>query len=131
MTKSDNSNKINPKIDDLITKIEKLTILELNEFVETLQTKFNIQPLTAIANQNASNTNQEAKSDNVNVILTEIGENKIAVIKALSSITKKGLMDAKKMLDKLPLTVMENINPTLADETKQELEKAGAAIILK
>lgn len=126
--KNPTTNKI---IEELITKIGQLSILELNEFVEELQAKFNIQPLTAVASQGSQSGNQEAKTDAMNVILTEIGENKIAVIKALSSITKKGLMDAKKMLDKLPLTVIENANKTLADETKEELEKAGAVIILK
>lgn len=120
-------------VKNLITKISELTILELNELVEALQTKFDIQPLQAVAAGTGSDSNadDDKKADLVNVILTEIGENKIAVIKALSSITKKGLMDAKKMLDTLPLTVAESQQPDSANEIKTELEKAGAVIVLK
>ena len=120
-------------VKDLISQISRLTILELNELVGALQTEFNIQPLQNLATGagSASDTAEEKKPDVVNVVLTEIGESKIAVIKALSSITKKGLMEAKKMLDKLPLTISENQQPDAANEIKVELEKAGAVIVLK
>ncbi|WHP39273.1 MAG: bL12 family ribosomal protein [Mollicutes bacterium] len=129
VNKATASLKSNPKFDKLIVEIGKMNIQELNDFVKTVQNHFDIVPLAA-AGGNTENQ-ADASSVNTNVVLTEIGQNKIAVIKALGAITGKGLMDSKKMLDNLPVTVAANKPVAEAENLKTQLETAGAVIQLK
>nr|XP_054775395.1 50S ribosomal protein L7/L12-like [Lytechinus pictus] len=122
--------EVAPKFKEFISFLETLSLKDLSDLTKTIQDYFGIVPVAAAAAGSAEDS-KEKKSENLDVILTEAGQSKIALIKALSSITGKGLMDAKKMIEKLPSTIFEKKPASEAENLKKQLEEAGATIELK
>lgn len=119
------------KYADLITKIDKLTLLELNQLVKEIQEYFKIDLSLAVNSSQAPQTEKNAKKDEQDVVLTEIGESKIAVIKAVAKISGKSLLEAKKMLDNLPMTLATKKTEAEAEKLKKEMEDSGATVKLQ
>lgn len=116
--------------DDIITKVESLTVVELAELVKKLEEKFGISAaaMAAPAAGGAGAAAAEEK-DSFNVILKSGGANKLAVIKVVREIvTTLGLKEAKDLVDGAPKPLKENVKKEEAAEIKKKIEEAGGQI---
>ncbi|OGZ55320.1 MAG: 50S ribosomal protein L7/L12 [Candidatus Ryanbacteria bacterium RIFCSPLOWO2_12_FULL_47_9c] len=120
------------KFNDIIEKVEKLTVLELSELVKAMEEKFGVSaamPVAAAATGGGEGAAEEKST--VSVILKAAGDQKIQVIKVLRDVLGLGLKEAKDLADAAPKPVKENVLPTEAEELKAKLEGAGAVVELK
>lgn len=120
------------KFKALVEQVEKLSVLDLSELVKVLEEKFGVSaaaPVMAIAAPGAAAAVEE-KSD-FNVELTEVGSNKIGVIKVVREVTGLGLKEAKDMVDGAPKVIKENAPKAEAEEIKKKIEEAGGKAVLK
>ena len=122
--------------DELIAEIKKMSVMELAELVKALEEEFGVSaaPVAVAAPaaggapaQGGAATAEEEKSE-FTVILKEIGENKINVIKAVREFTTLGLKEAKELVESAPKPVKEGVNKEEAAAIKAKLEEAGAKI---
>ncbi|MBQ1210511.1 MAG: 50S ribosomal protein L7/L12 [Clostridia bacterium] len=121
------------KITNLVEEIKTLTVLELNELVKAIEEEFGVSaaaPVAVMAGGAAPAAAAEEKTD-FDVILAEVGPNKINVIKVVREITGLGLKDAKDLVDGAPKAVKEAAGKDEAEEIKKKLEEAGAKVELK
>ncbi len=129
--------KVPEKFKDLVKKIEELNVLDLAELVKILEEKFGVSAMpvaAAPASGGAASAAGEAvvaEKTAFDVELKEIGEQKIAVIKAVKEITGLGLKEAKDLVDKAPMAIKQGLKKEEAEETKKKLEEAGAVVELK
>jgi len=137
MTK-ENEEKIEvpKKFEDLVKKIEELSVLDLAELVKVLEKKFGVSAVAPVAAAvpaiSAASAVEEKTS--FNVVLTAVGDKKIEVIKVVRDATQKGLKEAKDLVDAAsasPQMVKENTKKEEAEELKKKLEGAGAKVELK
>ncbi len=122
--------EIPAKFQGLVDAIEKLTIMELAELVKLLEDKFGVTAAAPVMMAAAGGAAVEEKSI-FNIELTDIGGNKIAVIKVVREITGLGLKEAKDLVDAAPKVVKEGVPKAEADEMKKKLEEAGGKVTLK
>lgn len=121
--------------DELIAEIKKMTVMELADLVKALEDEFGVSaaPVAVAASTaagtagNGSSAATEEKTE-FTVILKEIGENKINVIKAVREFTTLGLKEAKELVESAPKPVKEGVNKEEAVAIKAKLEEAGAKI---
>ncbi len=121
------------KFDNIVSEIEKLSVLEVSELVKTLEEKFGVSaaaPMMMAAGPAAGAAPAEEKTE-FTVELTDAGANKINVIKVVREATGKGLKEAKDLVDAAPKAVKENIAKAEAEELKKKLEEAGAKVTMK
>lgn len=118
------------KNQDLISKIESLTVLELAELVKSLETKFGISAAAPVAAGGGAAAPAEEK-DTFNVVLKAAGAQKLNVIKAVREVTTLGLKEAKDLVEAAPKTVKEGVKKEEADEMKKKLEAAGATVVIE
>ncbi len=122
------------KKDDTLESIKKLSVLELSELVKSLEAEFGVTavaaaPAAAPAAGDAGGQTDEAGSDaTVNVVLKEVGANKINVIKAVRQLTTLGLKEAKDLVEAAPKPIVEGANADDAAKAKEALEAAGATV---
>ena len=102
--------KIN--VSEFIASLKEMTVLELNELVKAIEEEFGVTAAAPVAVAAAGPAEEEGPST-VNVVLKEIGPNKIAVIKVVRELTGLGLKEAKELVDGAPKTVKEKINSIL------------------
>jgi large subunit ribosomal protein L7/L12 len=124
------------KVEQAMTIIEGMTVLELAELVKTMETKFGISAAApvAVAAAPTATTAPAAPAEEkteFSVILTEIGANKINVIKAVRELTNLGLKESKDLVEAAPKAVKENVNKDDAAAAKAKLEAAGAKVEVK
>lgn len=121
------------KIESIIEKISQLTILESLEMVKKLEKKWGIDSSQVTNKSNLCNNKQDTsdKKKTYKVMLMDIGSKKLAIIKEIKKITSKSLMESKKIIDKIPCIVQENLDVKKSEEIKKRLESLGARIILK
>ena len=113
------------KITAIIDEIKGLSILELKELIDTYCEEFGAPAAAAAAAPAA-----EEKTE-FDVVLAEVGANKMAVIKTVKEVTGLGLKEAKDLVDNAPKTLKEAVAKDAAEEMKKKLEDAGAKIELK
>src|SRR5574344_2425199 len=123
-------------VETILAKIEKLTLLEASELVKAMEEKFGVSAAApvAVAAAPAAGGAAPAAADEdaeVTVTLTEVGANKIAVLKEVRAITGLGLKEAKDLVDAAPKAVKENVKKIEAEEMKKKLEAAGAKVEVK
>ena len=116
------------KFQDIIEKVEKLTVVELAELVKALEEKFGV---SAAAMAVAGPAVVAEEKDSFNVVLKDAGGAKINVIKAVKEITGLGLKEAKDIVDGAPKAVKEGVKKADAEELKKKLEEAGATVTLE
>ncbi len=118
--------------DEIISAVEEMSVVELNELVKAIEEKFGVSAAAPVA-VGAAPAEEEAKKgpSEVSLILKSAGDKKVAVIKAVQAITGLGLMDAKKLVDAAPSPVKEHISPVEAEEHKKALVEAGAEVEIK
>ncbi len=110
----------------LLEEVKGMSVLELNDFVKMLEEEFGVSAAAMAVAAPAAEEQTE-----FNLILKEVGGNKIAVIKAVREITGLGLSEAKALVDGAPSTVKEGLSKEAAEEAAGKLKDAGATAELK
>ncbi len=119
---------------ELIEQIDKLTVLELADLVKQLEEKYGVSaaaPVAMMAAAPGAAAAPEAEKTEFDVILSEIGPEKIKVIKAVREITSLGLTEAKAFVESAPKAVKEGVAKDEAEQVKKKLEEAGAKVEIK
>ena len=117
---------------EIVEEIKTKTVVEINELVKMLEEEFGVSAAAAVvAGPAVAEAAVVEEKTEFNVVLTEVGANKIAVIKAVREATGLGLMEAKAMVEGTPATVKENVPTADANALKTALEAAGAKVELK
>lgn len=122
------------KIEEVITLVEGLSVLELNDLVKKLEEKFGVTaaaPVAVAAGAGAAAGAAEEVKDEVDVILTSAGDKKIQVLKVVRELTGLGLKEAKDLVDTTPKPVKEGVKKKEAEEMKKKLEAEGAKVEIK
>ena len=120
------------KFKSLVSEIEKMSVLDLSELVKILEEKFGVSAAApvAVAAAGAAAGPAEEKTE-FNVELASSGDNKIAVIKAVRSVTELGLKEAKDLVDGAPKMIKEGVKKEDAEKMKKQIEEAGGKVTLK
>ncbi len=113
-----------------IESLKEMSILEIKELVDAMKEEFGIDP-TAVAAAPAAGAAAEAEQTEFTVVLKEVGDQKIKVIKVVKDVTGLGLMEANKLLASVPANVKEKVSKAEADDLKAQLEEAGAVVEIK
>ena len=122
------------KTDELLAVFEEMTVLELKEFLDLLEERFDVTaaaPMAMAAPAAAGAAAVEEEQDEFDVMLLAAGEKKIQTIKEVRSLTSLGLKEAKDVVDNAPSAVLEGVDKETADKAKEQLESAGATVELK
>ena len=119
-------------IEEFIASIEQLTVTELNELVKACEEKFGVSAAAGVvmAGPVAEAAEVEEKTE-FDVELTEVGAQKVKVIKVVREATGLGLKEAKEVVDSAPKVVKEALDKEAAEELKKKLEEVGAKVTLK
>ena len=119
---------------ELIQQIDKLTVLELSELVKTLEEKYGVSaaaPVAVAAAPGAAAAAPVAEQTEFDVILSEIGAEKIKVIKAVREVTSLGLTEAKSFVESAPKAIKTGVTKDEAESIKKKVEEAGAKVDIK
>jgi large subunit ribosomal protein L7/L12 len=120
--------------DAFLTSLDSMSVMDLNDLVKAIETKFGVSA-AAMAIPSAGGGGAAAivveEQTEFNVTLTDIGANKVSVIKAVRELTGLGLKEAKDLVDAAPKIVKEAVSKVDADAAKKKLEEAGAKAELK
>ena len=124
------------KMEELIQTIEQMTVLELSELVKELEDRFGVTAAAPVAAAAAAPAAGEAAEEaeeqsEFDVVVTDVGAQKIQVIKAVRELTQLGLKEAKDMVEEVPKAIKEGVAKEEADAAKARLEEAGATVELK
>ena len=121
------------KITAILDEIKALTILELSELVKSIEEEFGVSaaPVAVAAAPGAAPAAAAEEKTEFDVELTEVGPNKVKVIKVVREATGLGLKEAKDLVDSAPKVVKEQAAKAEADDLKAKLEAEGAKVTLK
>ena len=121
------------KVQQVIDIVKEMSVLELSELVKTFEEEFGVTaaaPVAVAAAAPAAAVEVEEKTE-FDVVLAEIGANKIGVIKVVRDLTGLGLKEAKELVEGAPQKVKEAVSKETAEDVKAKLEEAGATVELK
>lgn len=123
-------------VEDVLTTIEGMTVLELSELLKAFEEKFDVTAAAPVAIAAApagggGEAAAEDEKDDWDVVLVSEGAKKIAVIKEVRALTGLGLKDAKELVESAPKAVLEGASKEDAEKAKAILEEAGAQVELK
>jgi large subunit ribosomal protein L7/L12 len=131
---SEDTIEVSKEMEEIISKLESMTVLDCINLVKALEEKWGVTAAApaaaAVAGPVGPAETAEEKTE-FDVILAEMGANKIQVIKAVRSVTGLGLKDAKDLVEGAPKPVKEAVSKEEADKVKAELEEAGAKVEVK
>ncbi|WP_144137958.1 50S ribosomal protein L7/L12 [Paraburkholderia sp. BCC1884] len=118
--------------DDILEAVSSMSVLELNELVKAFEEKFGVSAAAvAVAGPAGGAAAVAEEQTEFTVNLTEVGANKVSVIKAVRELTGLGLKEAKDLVDGAPKPVKEAVPKAAAEEAKKKLEEAGAKAEIK
>lgn len=117
-------------IQKLVDELSKLSVLEAIDLSKALEEQWGVSAAAAVAAATSPVAQAEEKTE-FDVVLNEIGANKLAVIKAVKDMTGLGLADAKALVESAPKTIKEAVSKDDAEKMKATLEAAGAKVELK
>ncbi len=118
--------------DAFLTALDSMTVLELNELVKAIEEKFGVSAAAMAGPATAGPATAVAEEQTeFNVVLADVGANKVSVIKAVREITGLGLKEAKDLVEAAPKAVKEALSKADAEAAKKKLEEAGAKVELK
>ncbi|MBU2494917.1 MAG: 50S ribosomal protein L7/L12 [Candidatus Omnitrophota bacterium] len=124
--------------EELVSAIAGLSVLELSELTKLLEEKFGVSAVMAVPAGGAAATDAAGaapaaaeEKTTFTVILSDVGPNKIPVIKEVRAITNLGLKESKDLVEAAPKPVKENVSKEEAEEIKKKLEAVGAKVELK
>ncbi len=118
----------------MIEEIKGMTVLELSELVKAIEEEFGVSAAAtavAVAGPAAGGDAAAEEKSEFDVILKEVGANKMAVIKAVKEITGLGLKESKELVDNAPKPIKEGASKADAEEIQKTLSEAGATVELK
>jgi large subunit ribosomal protein L7/L12 len=121
------------KMDQLISTIESMTVLEVSELVKKLEDKFGVTaaaPMMMAAAPAAAAAAVEEKTE-FDVVLQSAGDKKLQVIKEIRAITSLGLKESKDLVEGAPKVVKEKVSKAEADKIKAQIEEAGGVVEIK
>ena len=126
------------KFHALVEQVEKMSVLDLSELVKVLEEKFGVSAAApammmaapVVGGAAGAAPAVEEKTE-FNIELTDVGANKIAVIKVVKEVTGLGLADAKALVDGAPKTIKEAVKKEDAEAMKKKIEEAGGKVTLK
>ena len=116
---------------ELIDAIKELTVLELNDLVKACEEEFGVSAAAGVVVAAAGPAEAAEEKTEFDVELTEVGPNKVKVIKVVREATGLGLKEAKDLVDGAPKILKEAASKTEADDVKAKLEAEGAKVTLK
>lgn len=123
------------KITGIISTLEELNVLELNNLVKSIEDKWGVSAAVAAVAAPAAGGGAAAapaeEQTEFNVMLAAIGEKKVEVIKAVRAITGLGLKEAKDLVESAPASIKDGVSKADAEKFKKELEAAGAKVEVK
>ena len=119
------------KIEKMLEEIDSLTVVELAELVKGIEEKYGVTAAAVAAPAAGAAAGAAEEKTNFEVVLTDAGSNKIAVIKVVRDATGLGLKEAKDLVDGAPKTVKEGASKEEAEELKAKFSEAGAVVELK
>ncbi|MCU7881878.1 MAG: 50S ribosomal protein L7/L12 [Candidatus Thiodiazotropha sp. (ex Lucinoma aequizonata)] len=120
--------------EDILDAIAEMSVMDVVALIEAMEEKFGVTAAAAVAAAPAAAGAAEVaveEQTEFNVVLAEFGGNKIAVIKAVRSMTGLGLKEAKEAVEGVPTTLKEGVSKDEAEEAKKKLEEAGAKVEIK
>jgi large subunit ribosomal protein L7/L12 len=121
--------------DEILEAIANMTVMDVVELIEAMEEKFGVTAAAAVAAMPAGAGGGEAaaaeEQTEFDVVLASFGSNKVAVIKAVRSLTGLGLKEAKEAVEGAPTTVKEGVSKDEAEDAKKLLEEAGASVEVK
>jgi large subunit ribosomal protein L7/L12 len=121
--------------DDFVKQIETMSVLDLSNLVKALEDRFGVSAAAAAAPAAAAGPAAAAAPAEVQtefaVLLTEVGDKKINVIKAVREVTSLGLKEAKDLVEAAPSTIKEAVSKEEAETIKKKFEEAGAKVTIK
>lgn len=117
--------------EQIIEAIKAMTVLELNELVEACEEEFGVSAAAPVAVAAAGGAGAAEEQTEFDVILAEVGGEKIKVIKAVREATGLGLKEAKALVDGAPAPIKEGVDKAEAEAIKTQLEGVGAKVELK
>ena len=117
-------------IEELLQKIDSLTVAELAELVKAIEEKYGVSAVAAAAPAAGAVAGAAEEKTSFDVILKDAGANKIQVIKVVRDATGLGLKEAKELVDGAPKTVKEGASKEEAEELKAKFSEAGAVVEL-
>lgn len=123
--------------EEILESIASMSVLELSELIKEMEDKFGVSAAAAavaVAAPGGAAGGEAAaaeEKDSFDVVLSEIGGNKVSVIKAVRAVTSLGLKEAKDLVESAPATVKEAVGKEEAEDMKKQLEEAGAKVELK
>ncbi len=116
---------------EFIDAIKEMTVLELNDLVKACEAEFGVSAAAGVVVAAAGPVEEVEEQTEFNVELTEIGSEKVKVIKVVREITGLGLKEAKDLVDSAPKNVKEAVSKEEAETLKKKLEEVGAKVTLK
>ncbi|MCP8858259.1 50S ribosomal protein L7/L12 [Latilactobacillus fuchuensis] len=117
-------------VNAIVDQLKESSILELSDLVKAIEEEFGVSAAAPVAAA-AAGADAAAEKDSFTVELSEIGQEKVKVIKAVREITGLGLKDAKGLVDNAPSALKEDVSKDDAEEMKAKLEAVGAVVNLK
>ena len=121
--------------DAFLTALDSMSVMDLNDLVKAIEEKFGVSAASmaapAAGGAAAGGAAAAEEKTEFNVVLTDVGANKVSVIKAVREITGLGLKEAKDLVDGAPKPVKEAVSKADAEAAKKKLEEAGAKVELK
>ena len=119
------------KIEKLIEEIDNLTVVELNDLVKAIEEKYGVSAVAAAAPAAGGAAVAAEEKTSFDVVLSDVGDQKIKVIKVVRDVTGLGLKEAKEIVEGAPKAVKEGASKEEAEEIKAKFAEVGAAIELK
>ncbi|MGS7253537.1 50S ribosomal protein L7/L12 [Pseudomonas sp. SK] len=117
--------------EQIIEAIGQKTVLEIVELIKAMEETFGVTAAAAVAAGPATAAAAVEEQTEFNVVLTEAGDKKVNVIKAVRELTGLGLKEAKEKVDGAPQVIAEGVSKEAAEDAKKKLEEAGAKVELK
>ena len=118
-------------IEEILAAIDEFTVIELNDLVKAAEEKYGVSAAAGVAVVAGPAAAAEEEKTEFNVELTEVGSEKIKVIKVVREVTGLGLKEAKEVVDGAPKVIKEGASKEEADAIKAKLEEVGAKVTLK
>ena len=134
--KKDTTADLSKESKKIIEQVESMTVLELSKLVTALEDKFGVVAAAPVAVAAAGVAASDADSGDsadatVSVVLTDVGDKKIQVLKVVREITGLGLKEAKEIVDSAPKAIKEDLSKEEAEEMKKKIEEQGAKVEIK